>query len=350
MNKITIVDYIGYCDEHKNPVGHPIKTLNDFSCLLIPEYQIKLIIPMIYKKGIDGKIGLIETIDVDTSKCDLSKLYKLKHNFVKLKSVIKILLKEKGDIWFLTNDIFLYIGIILFATNKNKIIITEYIDYSGKKGLKNLVTYYLQKKAMRKIKLILTSNKNQNEEKKIFLPDYYFDPKEYSQPLNKIENVEVLMVGHINSSKDVINLIKAFNKNRIRLKIIGKFSDQKILKECLEIANENILISNKYLKKEEYDMLISESNYVVLPYVKESYSNRSSGVILEALFANSTVIAPQFLLDYLGVKGISYNDICELNDLTLPVKEHDVINNSDLIKEYSKDRVKNTLLSALKMG
>ena len=68
----------------------------------------------------------------------------------------------------------------------------------------------------------------------------------------------------------------------------------------------NIIIKNNNLSYIDYLSKIAESKFVILPYKESSYSNRSSGVLLETIFLGSIPIAPKFLLNFNNIKGVDY--------------------------------------------
>ena len=61
-------------------------------------------------------------------------------------------------------------------------------------------------------------------------------------------------------------------------------------------AHKNIRIENIRLDDDAYYRELAKHRFVLLPYREESYSNRSSGVVLESIFLGNIVIGPKFLL------------------------------------------------------
>lgn len=88
------------------------------------------------------------------------------------------------------------------------------------------------------------------------------------------------------------------------------------------------------------------------PRGEESYSNRSSGVVLESIFLGNIVIGPKFLLRQLGIAGIEYDSIDELQQIDLAkvtAGKIDAIkkNNKKLCEKYGYENVRATYINSL---
>ncbi len=190
--------------------------------------------------------------------------------------------------------------------------------YSGGNKYINMIKNHLYKKILDNASFIITSNRRLNNQYKnsIFLPDYYYSDQ-YKKYDSNTKSDEVLCVGTMNDVKDIEGLVRVFSKMNVNLKIIGKFSDKLRYSTLLKNKIDNIEIIDKNLDYDEYYNLIGRTKFVVLPYKGDGYENRTSGVLLEAMFLNCIPIAPKFLLEFNGVDGIGYNCLEELLNIKL---------------------------------
>lgn len=356
MKNIYLCDYIGTCDEDNKPTGHQIKVLNEYYNILQGEYSIRFAIPKFYIDFINNKdnedILTLESY-IKTGIVDLKT--KLNNLYYKISSIRKILLKTGSDtIWFVNFDYFL--GLVLLFTripkNKNVILTTFMDEYNNNSSLSDKIKSKLFKFALSKSNLIITSNKIVSKKycNSIFVPDYY-----YHDEYNKYKNIEkknkVINVGTMGQVKDLEGLIDKWNIDTYTLEINGRFEDEKRYNKLKIKCDGNIIIKNNNLSYIDYLSKIAESKFVILPYKESSYSNRSSGVLLETIFLGSIPIAPKFLLNFNNIKGVDYEKFISGEiDLNNQCKLESILNhNNHLITSiYNQDKIKQTILDAIK--
>lgn len=350
--KINIIDYIGYCNDKKIPTGHIIKTLTDFNNLIQEEVETELIIPRIYKNYINGKN--VKYIDIDISELNNSKKYrrlkKSKYTIKKIFIVYKILNeKDINNLWFINTDFWLFF-VLAFKKSQKNIYVTNYINYTEKKGLKGIISKFIYRKALKRINKVFVTNKDKEDNKHLYIPDYYYDKNQYEQYKKMLKNKEVLCIGSMNDSKDIKGLIEAFSINGIQLDIMGTLLGNN--KNLKNILCSNINVKNVRLSDEEYYKEFASAKFCILPYKKENYMQRSSGVILEAAFLGVGIIAPKFLIEFSGFEGFSYEDINELKFIKIEEFNKQLLSkveyNNNIIKCYEKNIIKNRLLSEFK--
>lgn len=126
--------------------------------------------------------------------------------------------------------------------------------------------------------------------KVINLPDYlpennYIEKKQSHQ-------YDFAVLGTISEWKNCEMVIEAINKTDYTCLIAGNFEDKERKDKMCEIAGERVTILDEYLSTEKYFDLFSKTSCIVLPYNKEYYNNKSSGVVLESLYRKIPVIAP----------------------------------------------------------
>lgn len=342
MKKVALVDYIGNSDNQGNPIGHPIKVIEDYHNLLKENLKITLIVPKIYEKKIiiKTKRDLIP-LKYYMNMFDYSLIGKMKNIIARLLN-IKYILKQSKDfdvIWFMNIDwvLYLYLSIFMVRNNK-KIWVTQYkLIYKNNKDLFNKILKILNDKAIGKIDYILSSNSRVMEKYKNILeiPDYFNDKNLFLKYKHLEKINKVIAVGTIMESKDLENVVRVFKNIDFNLEIVGEFHEVRRLNTLKNLAegSKNISILNKKLNNEEYYSLIAESKYVILPYKKEYYFERTSGVLIESRFLDSIPIAPKYLLEFNKINGIAYENIEDL----ISIFNENLLENNDVISNFNED-------------
>lgn len=336
---MIIADYIGYCNKEGKPIGHTIKTISEAIEILDKKEEITLAIPKIscsFFENYNIKFTHNVTTSSETTKSNIKKI----SHVVKKIIIINKILKENNKIWFINTDFWIFFRLAFYKKKNKKIYITNYIDYCNKDNKKNNFRSWFYKKSLCNIENIFTTNKNIYSKKEINIPDYIYEKIKYQDYISDKKNNEVVFAGTINQAKDIKGLVEAFNINKQKLTIAGKFNSDELYKEIYEMANDNIKLFNDYLSYDEYYKLLGKYKYVVLPYKECEYKNRSSGVILEAIFCDSIPIIPKFMADDLNVYGIEYDNIEDLKRFDIKNYSDEEINNilkMNLLKKNSCD-------------
>ena len=340
MKKIILVDYIGNCDAKGEVTGHAAKTLQETKEMLLKDYEVNMVVTPPYVQFFD-KNSISFTLSYESSPQRQSSIEKI--------HAIQEIVKKESIIWFVNTDFWLYVG-LLFSRGKKgqKIFVTNYLDFYSNKSLKN----YIYDCAIKKIDCVFHTNIKLKKEKHQYIPDYWFDRKKYSKYFSEKKLEDIYICGGINEGKDILGAIDAFNENGQSLIICGKFSNQSIYEEAIGKAQSNIIIKNLRLDDDTYYRELSKHKFVLLPYKKENYSNRSSGVVLESIYLGNIIIGPKFLLRQLKIAGIEYDSIKELRQLNLSKISNEKLQrikkqNQELIENYSYERVKKTYLKSL---
>jgi glycosyltransferase involved in cell wall biosynthesis len=355
---ICIIDYIGHSDNNGKPVGHPIKTVNEYTKLLKNDVDISLAIPEIYEEEVELKdITKVIWLKYYTNVTITNLSIKITKTIKKIINIKKVLKNDNNNvIWFINMDFALGIALLLFPRlKKRKIWITNYLnEYTDGSKLSNWIKNFLFYRIMNNVDRIISSSLSESKysERLVYMPDYYFDYNNYSKYKPEVKKNQIVCLGTMSESKDLETLVNTFNKSGILLKIVGNFYDKNRYENLVKIANENIELNDINLEYEDYYKLIGESKYVILPYKKEFYNLRTSGVLLETIFLESIPIAPKFLLELNDIKGIGFDAFREIlgNLKSSENKSEDIISaNNNLINSiYNIDSIKGKLISCFK--
>lgn len=349
MNKITLVDYIGNCDAKGEVTGHAAKTLQETKEMLSDSYDVSMVVTPPYAQFFDDRC-ITSVLPYESSPQRQSSKFKKIGLYIKKICAVRNIVKSESTIWFVNTDFWLYVGLLFSKKKKGqKIFATNYLDFYSKKNLKN----FIYNCAVKKIDCVFHTNVELKRAKHQYVPDYWFDKRKYDKYLTEEKQNDVYICGGINAGKDIMGTIDAFNANGQTLMICGKFSSQSVYDEAVAKAHKNIRIENTRLDDDAYYRELAKHRFVLLPYREESYSNRSSGVVLESIFLGNIVIGPKFLLRQLGITGIEYDSIHDLKKLNLSeVKEKEKYyikkQNEALTNRYSYEHIKAVYLNRLK--
>lgn len=307
MKKIILADYMGYGDQDGNPVGHVEKVLLENSKLVPDEIEIGYAVTYNYCKSFSNIICKLPYF-VNVKEQSGNVLFNAKRmlkSFINIRKILQI--KNVDIIWFCNVDqfMFMYLGIFGFH-NKRVIVTTFHQNYT-----KRYHNFFLQKVSS-KIELFLYSNaqfKVSDKQNFMFMPDYLYDKKVYSEYrlINKVDRVVCL--GTMSRAKKIKETVEMFREIGYPLEICGYFYDKEYYKEVQAYIADNITIENKYVDYEEYLKKLAGSKYCILPYDKKTYENITSGVILESIFVGTVPITIEDLLDKMQVDGLTISNL-----------------------------------------
>lgn len=338
QKKVYMADYI--CDSTVDgmPVGHPMKVLKEFSplfdgkaeiCILASGETIGLQKKYIGHKlpayAIRNKGGMIQVI---------------KNYFGEWKNLREIWkIAKDGLIWFYNTDYLLFL-FLLFAPKKDrKIVCSTYVsipENTGKwtKALKK----FLVEKGSVKMDQIFYSNPEFrcNHGRKLFVPDYLYYPERYIYSSGEKQEMAVCLGTMAKDNKELLESVRVFTQLNYPLLIAGKFYERSYYDELCQIKGSNITIRDEYLDYEEYMSLLCKARYSLLPYRREAYGHKTSGVILESAFAGAVPISSQSILYRLEIPGVAYK---ELNDLlNMDLRSYHTEGILEMQKELNRER------------
>lgn len=349
MRKILFVDYQGNCKQDGEPIGHSLKVLQEYIDLLSDSFILDLAAPMNILKNsdlsrINKSIELPFYFFIDSVKFN-----KYKKKFSLLINILIVILQRSYDyIWFYNvNDFVFRVIHFLPPKAKRKFICTIYCeDFPTRKRISNF------SKEKDKLGLIVCSLKSGqfNIERKIYIPDYFYDPSFYGRFRNNGKEEKAVCLGTMSVEKNLEELVKVFNKINYPLEISGYFRDRERADKLREIANSNIKIEDRYLTTEEYFCKLAEAKYAVLPYDTERYNMRTSGVLQECIFVDTIPITYVSILEQNDTEGIGVAVLSELVNIDLKKINIERIKNNFRIRrenEFSKEVIRKKLIESI---
>lgn len=345
-----IVDYLGNCNEQGVPLGHPIKIINEYQELLSDNFEVDIMVPANMASHVKGNV--IKKLKYSISQYSVGVVAKSRNVLGRLVNIKEILKnKHYDEIWFCNIDFYLFFYLMLYRRDCSKIICTLYRrDFSGDKvmvKLKNRIMY----KVLPRLGLVICSNTNilSDRYKCFYMPDYFYIPEKYEPYRYCIKENKVVCLGTMGENKRLYELVKAFNQINYPLEIVGNFVDKELLDKLNAIKGDHIVIHDDYLSEEEYLSRMASAKYCILPYNMELYHDRTSGVVLEAIFLKCIPIAPKELLDFTDIRGISYQELNDLITIDLQYSFSECVErNEKMIEEtYNRDLIKSSLWNIL---
>ncbi|MDU1911462.1 hypothetical protein [Fusobacterium sp.] len=171
----------------------------------------------------------------------------------------------------------------------------------------------------------------------------------YVQQNNLKNNEEIIIFSPSITSVDKKILIFLLQDEKLK-KILQEKNIKLILRDKeLKSSIDNIVILSEFLSEDSYSNLMEKSDIIFLPYEKD-FNNRISGVLLEAISLEKSLIIPKYNnLKYFlnfkqeNIKG--FIDIDELKQILKDVNKMLKRNNYENIKEnYSMNKMKEDIL------
>lgn len=159
----------------------------------------------------------------------------------------------------------------------------------------------------------------------------------------------ILFIGQVRKYKNIELLIKVFKNSYIEnnncvLLICGNCNDEEYKKELQEISTPNVFFDFKFIKDEEMESYLRNSEIIVAPYNKQSSLN--SGTLWMAMSYKKTMMLPLIgcvkdvknYNDFLYVYDYSSQDEHYNNLLECMEKlKNDVEKNTNILENKGKD-------------
>lgn len=341
--KVLLIDYL-------SPNGH----------LKYDKFWIKALEDLGIKYDFIGKASFIEKLNINNKISISDKYYKNifhRNIFIREISLIKLLFKinkiikkeEYEKIIFLSFENISMFFAYFFHKKNTLLILHNNLKYFHKKFICYIIKYLSKKTKLVSLDFNINNNLNKKNIENILI----IHPQEDTQQqFNKKQNNILIFSPSINSlSKKILDEILQDKK----LHTILEKKDIKLIlrSKDLKTSVKNIIILNNYLPKEEYINLLKKASVIFLPY-DENFNNRISGVLLEAISLNKSLIIPEYndLKNFLkfNKKGIiGFKNIIELQEIFFKIENLlDENDYRDIQKIYSFEEMKKNILGAMK--
>lgn len=342
--KVRLIEYKCIVNDSGRPFGHAEKALADAIQICNNlGFKVEVAASDAFKES-----SVILPNSLNVSEYDYKNIARIMKNLNIATSVNK---DEATVFWFTNVDWYLFLFLALKSI-RNKKIVTIYKErfdlingFKNKKGFVGAILYKLLVKGVEKVDLYLETFYSSNRKKDaVYLPDYiYTDFYNKFRTKNKIKRV--VCPGTINTQKDIRGLVSVFKEINYSLLIVGEFVYSELYDEIKNSLSPNITVENRRLEYEEYYKIIAESMYCITPYDMTRYNTATSGVIREAIYLDTNVIAPKKMLNNMGLNGIGYENLEDL----ISIFSKDTIDNcaENNLDQYKEEYIIQTVGSAL---
>lgn len=353
--KLLIADCLGKHDGKGKLFGHYFTVFEQYYQILKNDFEISFGVTREYKR----KINFCDNFFIIRFSQNYSKkLNKFDKYIFLLKEIVNIItvLNSKCSIVIFqqTNFIFSIIPLV-FYFGKKKIFFIVYKDYLNSGGtIKRQLKYFLYNLIKKKIKGLIVG---MEEVGKIYnhnylvMPDYLFNSRLINDSAVPIK-YDIAVIGIINISKQVFDVVSSFYNTKYKIIIAGKFKDNEQYRKVSQFNSNNITITNEYLSREKYRDILQSTKFMALPYDPKAYTLNSSGVFYDAIYHLKPVITSntEFFkrvqennLGYVYINSIS-ESINILDDTK--IYENYVNNIKNYVEKINKDN-KNKLIEFL---
>ena len=329
MKKICMVEYQGRVDEKGEPVGHGPKVFSEYYGLLKDQFDIcafgtrEILNVLTSKYNVRSKV-LEGKIVMKGKNSFFEKIANKIHMFKNIGAAMKN--ADADTIWFFNSEYYLMLYLALHKKSTKRVVVTMFLDgYHG--GFVNKVKQFIFEQAQKKIDMIIASGANFTFKNcdSIYIPDYYYEPAVYDYYKAQKKSDRCVCLGTMGAGKELDDLVEAFSKNGYPLHIVGRFYDKDWYEALKSKASDNITIEDRYLSEEDYMTLLSTSRYTVLPYNPAKYNTQTSGVMQEAVFTDTIVVAFEQVLNGNDTSGVSFLSWQQCGQLDLHKDYRDVL-------------------------
>jgi len=337
---VSLVNVENSLDNKNMPVGHELKVLKTLQTVF--ESEVELLAGKEYIRRLDRK-KVILPYCVHSGSREITSIKILCNYFISL-----IMARGNVLIYIDMPEALLW-GIALCKSKKKVVTITylEWNKYREKYISGNPIRQFLVKRGLKRLDgCIVTNSVYKPEVPYIRTADYYIT-EEIKKYQNKKKMQGCVCLGEIRAEKDVEGLVKVMRKTPFFLLIAGSFPDKNTYRKIRGIQSKNIKIENRNLPYNIYLNYLSMYKYVVLPYDKQYYSIKTSGILLEGIFLGAIPIAPKSLLEQEGIQGLGYCTLSDIPELIGQYERGEITVHNDL-ERYRFERYKEKVIDFIK--
>lgn len=210
-----------------------------------------------------------------------------------------------------------FVGLALFLHKPCRLFFIQYNTESINSPLKKLLWKIVQSKVRGNICSFISVAQAYGKPY-VIVPDYiYTQEQQMSFPSYDEREYDICMLGHIYRDKGVVDALQYLKGKGLKIVVAGKVGEPDLESELKIIAQTDKMIDLRmgYLKETEYHALMANSRYCMLNY-RGKYNEHSSGVIYDALFHGTPVLATNTISTKMVKEyglGISFDNLNNLD-------------------------------------
>ena len=103
MNRITLVDYIVYCDSKGEVTGHTAKTLQETKEMLSDSYDVSMVVTPPYAQFFDDSC-IASVLPYESSPQRQSSKFKKIGLYIKKIRAVRNIVNNESTVWFVNTD------------------------------------------------------------------------------------------------------------------------------------------------------------------------------------------------------------------------------------------------------
>lgn len=288
MKRLIIAD-VKSTNVNGKSSGHYFSLARNYIDLYESEFEVKVAGGPIYQTAFDEvrlfRLPYDSTEHLSAWKQKWRVLMNCRHLFKAVADDDVIVMQHSAAATFM-------IGIALFARRRNNIYVISYDTVSVASSFKR----FWYRLAKRHIMGFLCSNERVAQAFKRpyrIVPDYI-----YAGSVDNMHNIpysekkyDFAMLGTIWPDKGVVEAVRHLAGTQYEVIVGGRPSSVQIGEELQKVCSgaDNIKLHLGFVSSDDYDRWICESRYCLLNY-QGTYSERSSGVVLDVLFRGVPVV------------------------------------------------------------
>lgn len=283
---LVIADIRSNCSYKGISTGHYVPVAKMYLSLFEPRYNVYIAGGPVYDKYFDKNKIIRLPYNVSGNKL----IDKLKF----FANSICLFKKSKGKTVILqqSSDVTTHIAIALWYWNSSNLFLIRYSN----EGINTILKKFIYELCKYKIEGIICPNQMVADAYKcshIIVPDYIYISKSDSIPFVNYsqKKYDFCLLGRIAEEKGVVEIAKILADSNYKIIIAGKPQTKDLENVLLKICNNKPTIDLvlDYISDNQYNQYLKDSRYSILNYNGE-YSQRSSGVVFDTLFAGVPVI------------------------------------------------------------
>lgn len=314
MKQKVIIADIKSVNNNGKSEGHYFPVARNYLEMLYDDFDVKVAGGPVYKNFFSSN----ELFELPYDNTGSHRLLNLVRTLINGFYLIKN--REDATIVFQCSGVSSVLLLLTLINTKARILMIQYDDMIQNSKVKSL----LFKMGKSKISGVICPGDEIGKSLELpycVVPDYIYVPKQMPKCIDyKEKKYDFGMYGVLAYGKGIYEAAEYLSKTQYKVKIAGKVAslpeDIEMYEKLLQLAekNENIDLEIGYLADNVYREYILASRYIILNY-SSSYALRSSGVILDAIYSRTPVIAKdrayvQFVKEH-GI-GCVYSELTDL--------------------------------------
>ena len=378
--KLSLVEYQGRQDTTGRPVGHAPKVLAQYFETVQGAFDTDIFAPECILKESEKKLSDRKSWEERKKSKNIHILPhslvmkgknsfsdKVLNKFRMFSNINKAIKNSQADVvWFFNTEYYLMLYLAIVGNHGKKVCVTSFMEgfTASKNGKFAGIKQKIFEKAQKRISLIIATGYGYRfkNAKSVYIPDYTYDENIYAKYTDGRCRFETeidiptgryaVCLGTMNPEKQLEEMTEAFSRIGYPLIVAGRFYDKDRLERLRSAAAGNVKFIDSYLSVDEYYTLLTNAEYVVLPYSPEQYGTQTSGVLQEAVFCGTIPVSYSRVLDGNRVKGIGFEsfDRLKTEDLEItPAKRQEYLDEYARLRRevYDKKITEKNLREAL---